>query len=417
MLVTFFIGAQRSLGQGIKLENVVNEQFGTLLESLLKDGKIDEVSAKTYLETVFGYDEAVSNYLKTVNLSQQLKGLGQGKMSFDSYITSLNSSLISFIPQEKQQAYASYMQTHYMMEGAMNEIKSGKIGTNTVELASGIIQGLKESKELKLKNEAIAKKLEVITPTLAKLNSSTAEYKKLNIVDEVESEKNWHTNTNPVMRDKPEYPTTQFTTNYMTLQNGYLLLTTQNYVGAVFNWDKDTRFEPQRIYRNMEKFDFSKDFVMSFHLQMDKRLMQTFEIEIGKGYRVSIARTNGFVSIVTPADYKVTEKYGNLATHNDVKRKSTVVDRDRFIILNQSNYPGLQLMIREKKNPDVNFDGVLKLTISKKGNVFTCKLNDLPGDLTSTVNYFPDKYYLGAVLKETSKKAVVLIHKLELEHL
>ncbi|RWU05032.1 hypothetical protein [Pedobacter chitinilyticus] len=38
----------------IKFENVVNEQFGTLLESLLKDGKLDETSAKTYLETVFG---------------------------------------------------------------------------------------------------------------------------------------------------------------------------------------------------------------------------------------------------------------------------------------------------------------------------------------------------------------------------
>ena len=65
----------------IKLEKVVNEQFGTLLESLLKNGKIDETAAKTYLETVFGYDEGVSSYLQMSNLSDQIKNMGQGKVA------------------------------------------------------------------------------------------------------------------------------------------------------------------------------------------------------------------------------------------------------------------------------------------------------------------------------------------------
>ena len=48
--ISFFctIGTVKAQDYTIKLENVVNEQFGTLLESLLKDGKIDE-AAETIL--------------------------------------------------------------------------------------------------------------------------------------------------------------------------------------------------------------------------------------------------------------------------------------------------------------------------------------------------------------------------------
>ena len=70
----------------ITLDKVLNEQFGTLLETLLKDGKIDETNAKTYLETVFGYDEEVSKYLQTSDFVKQfgsLKQSGFGKSSTD----------------------------------------------------------------------------------------------------------------------------------------------------------------------------------------------------------------------------------------------------------------------------------------------------------------------------------------------
>lgn len=406
--------------QAPKLENIVNEQFGTLLESLLKDGKIDEISAKTYLETVFGYDEAVSNYLQTVNLTQQLKGLGQGKMSLDSYLTNLNSSLISLIPQEKQQAYLSYMQTHYMMEGAMSEIKSGKIGANTAQLASGIIQGIKDNKATKLKNEAIAGKLQVITPTLAKLSASNIEYKKLKIIDELDSDKNWNINTNPSIVNKPDFPSWQFTTNYTALQGGSLFITTQNYVGAVFNWDKETKFEPSKSYKNLEKFDFSKDFVMNLHVAINEKT-DLFKLEIGKGYQLSInPKMNGTYAFVNvPLSYQVTEVYGKLnPVHNkSISRKILATDKERRLYQGVDGYNGSWMSISRKKNPDLDFENGIKISITKKGQTFTCKINDLPYELSSEVSFFPDKYYLGFLVNSINKKAVVQIQKIELEHL
>lgn len=48
----------------------------------------------------------------------------------------------------------------------------------------------------------------------------------------------------------------------------------------------------------------------------------------------------------------------------------------------------------------LNFtESEVKLTITKKGNTFTCRLNDLENfQLSTEVNYFPDKYYLGLLV-------------------
>ena len=58
-----------------------------------------------------------------------------------------------------------------------------------------------------------------------------------------------------------------------------------------------------------------------------------------------------------------------------------------------------------------------KISIMKKGQTFTCKINDLPYELSSEVSFFPDKYYLGFLVNSINKKAVVQIQKIELEHL
>ncbi|MBK6381418.1 MAG: hypothetical protein IPF72_17780 [Chitinophagaceae bacterium] len=60
--VLFFCTTLKAQDNTIKFENIVNEQFGTLLESLLTNGKIDEANAKTYLETVFGYNRSVTGF-------------------------------------------------------------------------------------------------------------------------------------------------------------------------------------------------------------------------------------------------------------------------------------------------------------------------------------------------------------------
>ncbi|RWU05035.1 hypothetical protein [Pedobacter chitinilyticus] len=422
LLLIFCMATSFAQDNKIKLEQVVNEQFGTLLESLLKEGKLDEASAKAYLETVFGHDEAVNNYLQTVNFSKQLANIKQGKLSFDNYLTSLNSTLISLLPQEKQQAYYAYIQTHYMIDGAMNEIKSGKIGENTVNLAVGIIKGSQEAKEERLKKEAIAKKLEIITPTLAKLTATNIPYQKLKILDEIKSDQTWIINTHPSIREDQNY---KYTTNYTNIENGTFKISTQNYVGAVVNWDKETRFEPSRIYRNIDKFDFSKDFVMNLYLKASDKT-DLFKIEIGKGYHLFInPKMNGtYAFISSPMAYQVTDKYGSLNTFHlkEVKRKILNTDKSRGIYLGQDGYNGSWVSLSRKKNPMLNFtESEVKLTITKKGNTFTCRLNDLENfQLSTEVNYFPDKYYLGLLVTGaplSDKKGLVEIRKLELEHL
>lgn len=204
----------------IKLENVVNEQFGTLLETLLKDGKIDETNAKTYLETVFGYDEEVSKYLQTSDFVKQFGSLKQrefGKASTDNLISQLNSSLISFIPAEKQKAFMQHMEVQMLINNSLSEITSGKIGSNTLEITANIIQGSKDAKIERQKKEAIAKKLEAITPTLTKLNSIPKAYNKLKIVDEVDSEINWVVNSNPAVVEDNQF---RYTSNASAFVDG-----------------------------------------------------------------------------------------------------------------------------------------------------------------------------------------------------
>lgn len=412
--IIFWGQTLRAQNNNIKLDELVNEQFGTLLETLIKEGKIDEIGAKTYLETIFGNDESVTNYLQTIDLSKKINGFQQGNLSFDSYLSNINSSLISFIPEDKKQAFMNYFETRMIVEGSMNELLSGEIGSNTINLAAGLIEGGKEAKAERIKKEAIAKKLEVITPTLSKLNNSRA-YTKLKIIDEVDSSSNWIVNKNPVVT---EDATLKYTTNYSKLENGYLKISTENYIQAIFNWDKMMYFKPMRIYKNPEKFDFSKDFKMNLFLKKERKVAETITIEIGKGYKLSIIRQEGYLYFMTPLNYNVTDKYGELRADNRNAKsdKTKLVDKEKGITISKNLY-GNTFYIREKKNQDIDFDGILKITIIKKGNSFICKFNDMEFDLESEINYFPDKYYLGLLLSDTGKKAYTEIHKLELEHL
>lgn len=403
----------------ITLDKVLNEQFGTLLETFLKDGKIDETNAKTYLETVFGYDEEVSKYLQTSDFVKQfgsLKQSGFGKASTDNLISQLNSSLISFIPAEKQKAFMQHMEAQMLINNSLSEITSGKIGSNTLELTANIIQGSKDAKIERQKKEAIAKKLEAITPTLTKLNSNPKAYNKLKIVDEVDSEKNWVVNSNPAVVEDNQF---RYTSNASAFVDGGLKISAENYKAAVFNWDKDTKFEMTKFYKNPEKFDFSKDFKMNLYFKIENRSLQTVAIQIGKSYTVYLRRQEKYMSISTPLQYKVTDKYGILEPDNGkIKSEVLKADEQKRFALSKDWLNGMNLGMREKKLPEINFEGILKLTITKKGTIFTCTFNDLPVEMSTEINYFPDKYFLGfLVLNNLSKKPNMEIHKLELEHL
>lgn len=433
VLVFLFIGLNsQSQDNSIKIENVVNEQFGTLLESLLTDGKIDEANAKNYLEAVFGYNDDVNNYLNTNSFTQQFnsfKQIGTSKLSTDTFMAQLNSSLLSFIPAEKQQAFMQHMQAQMMIQGSMNELVSGKIGSNSVELASGIIQGIGEAKAERQKKEVIAQKLALITPTLDKLKNNK-DYKKLKVVDDFSKYDNWILNSNPaVLREDNQ---NRYTINTSRIEGGVLKIATENYVPAVFNWDKETKFELSRFYKNIEKFDFSKDFTMNLYLSVGEKT-EKFDIVLAKGYYVNFMTDyEHHTYISTPGNYQTSDKYGNLfaagtSGERYIKRNKEIEkvffnDKEKKITVGLNSYNVNYMLYKNKKNPDIDFKtSVVKITISKVGNIFTCQLNDSQElQFSNEISYFPDKYFLGFLVNGEplkGKKGLLNIHKFELEHL
>lgn len=418
----------------IKFENVVNEQFGTLLESLLTNGKIDEVNAKNYLEAVFNYDDDVNNYLNTNNFTQQFnsfKQTGASKLSTDAFIAQLNSSLISFIPAEKQQAFAQFMQGQMMIEGSFNELTSGKIGVNSVSLASGIIDGIGDAKKERLKKEAIAQKLAVITPTLDKVKKND-NYKKIKIIEEFSKYDNWILNSNPsILREDIQ---NRFTINTSKIEGGVLKIASDNYVPAVSKIDKDTKYEVSRYYKNKGKFDFSKDFTMNLYLSVGEKT-DLFSIVIGRGYYINIRpNINGeFTNIASPNGYFTSDKFGvlnyfGIGADGFFRKDENAIDKviysnkERKVGTGVSKNYGNYIGFRNKNNTDLDFSkSIVKITISKVGNIFTCKLNDVQDlQISNEIKYFPDKYFLGFLVNGaplSGKKGLLNIHKVELEHL
>ncbi|MDR6764370.1 hypothetical protein J2Y38_004603 [Flavobacterium sp. 2755] len=421
IIILLFSGIVNAQNNTNTFENAVGGDFGTLLEGLLVDGKIDETSAKNYLEAVFGYDEQVSSFLQTANFTGELGKLKQGNLSIDNYLSSINSSLISFVPQDKKQAYQQNLQKQMIYQSGVNDLFNGKINASVLQLAADVFQTLKEEKEAKLKREAIAKKLEAITPTLTRLNTNGKTYQKLKIVDEVDDIKNWVVNSKPSIRDDGRY---RYTKNPTTLENGALKISTETQA-SFFSSEKMAFFELDNTYKNVEKFDFSKDFSMNLYFKMDKKDDQYVTMEIGNGYRLTIQRMHSFnggmLIITTPLKYAVSDKYGVLTEKkDDSPKEKPIFDKEMGISIMQMGKSKKMLTIPEKyHNNGISFDENIKLTITKKGNLFSCKINDLPLEMTSEVNYFPNKYLLGFAVYSyvVTKKAYVEIQKLELEHL
>lgn len=413
---------QNATGKTIKFENVVNEQFGTLLESLMTDGKIDETNAKAYLETVFGYDESVSNYLKTVSLTQQISNLQQGSMSFDDFLSSVNQTLLHSIPSQFYSSLEENMEGYMMVENVLSELQNGQVGSHTVNLVSEIIKSNQEWNIEKQKNAEIANKLSLITPQLSKLQSTAVECKKLEIIDDVTSKINWIELPNPPIPeitmnvDVPQRKTfcgSQLENGHITITDRYNLINTPQYLLV----------EDFNYYKNPEKFDFSKDFSMNLYFKIGANgTNNKFTINIGNGYQLIIthnANGKGWLFIETPDEYLITEKYGKLKAHNTndkTKKKLEWIDKERYIAKGYNSFRGSHLVFRESKLT-IDFDAILKINILKKDDIFTVQFNDLPGELTTKINYFPNKHYLGFKVENSTNTSFVELHKLELKHL
>ncbi len=371
----------------LKLENVVNEQFGTLLESLLTDGKIDETNAKLYLETVFGYDEAVSNYLQTASLSQQINNIQQTNVSFDNYLSSLSHTLISALPDHVRKSIGVDMSSYVLAQNIIHEITSGKPGEATLSLIDNIM-------EENAQKQALIAKMAKLTPTLEKLNQNkkfTAQDKKHVVFNSFNKEE-WNEIT---VNMANEYKTEHHYTvgnilNTISIHNDYLEVFNQ-----VPNKDATGIFQyyALRILKNKDRFDFSKDFKADFWIELDQsEKLSGLGIVIGKGYELDLhSGKNLGLLVATPKEYSLT------TTYSDIKQK----------------WPYSRKTDKISKNT-LDFKSI-KVSIIKRSSSFYCLINEHEiSNVTNTIHYFPDKYFLGFKQAGSGK---VKIHQLVLEHL
>jgi len=400
------------------LESKIYQEYGTMLETLMKGNSITKENAVKYLEVVLDFDETATSNIQLAdfdNKLNQLKLASKGKLSQQDFMTALNGNLLTLLPPASRQQMAATMEAQLRVSGMMSELESGKLGVNTLSLVGDLFADIRANRAERLRKEEIARKLSYVTPTLSMIKAAdTAAYKKLKIIDEVDSAENWIAFNNPrILQDgDPETGST----NYAVLKNGYLTLSDPYKIS-----DKQLLyFDILRCYKNPEQFDFSKDFAMTLYFKLNDKVNNIFNIEIGKGYHLSIMRNYngpGRFYLMTPNKYTTTDKYGKMVGTNleGVKRFSEDIDKQ----LNISRFgDAYTSRIYYSKKALAQPDEVLKVTIIKKGSVFTAKFNDLPGEMSTTVEYFPDKYSLGFSAKSESRTGSVSeIHKLELEHL
>ena len=377
----------------IKFENVVNEQFGTLLESLLKDGKIDETSAKTYLETVFGFDAAANNYIQAQNLTQTLSNLSQNNLSLGDFSKLLNSNLLSLIPTSYQQ---QLMQNpSYLGWQLGEELRNGGLSSSSIQnLMDMFEKGMEES----ARKKQIIGKLQQITPTLYRLSKqNTANAKKFKITETFDNAENVNELNNPrhltniVMVKNGTLTLSQDWSYFQSGGSGMLAMQNENH-----SWiDKTDR----RIYKNLQKFDFSKDFTAIFHLKfltptLDKKgkyfATNRLKINIGKGYVVYLENDwKGNFMLSSPSNYEVTENYGNLKeSKGNIKSEKKKIT-DKIVYEKNSKKQSIDFSTELKPHTPI------KLTITKVGDVFTASIDGFDVILENKIDYYPDKYYLG----------------------
>lgn len=387
MLLSCSIITVNAQDNGIKIENVVNDQFSTLLQSLLKDGKIDETAAKTYLETVFGYSDGVSSYLQTSDLSAQIKNMAKGNTASFGEFEKLSNSLIDLVPAKYQNEMRSNLQLQSLINGSINELSSGQIGESTLQLVDGIITDIKEDRERLAKEKQLLEKIKAITPTLNSLNKNASFNKKAKYSIALTKE-NWL-----------EIPDPNWSKKTARLNKAVVTANGIEFEGNWKNFAPPT-YQFSRFFRNTEKFDFSKDFKAEFEISVDNsRTYNFFEIQLAGMYQMELqcyqGRGTKAFSIMTPKKYFLTNKYGIFYNTKYTKPngfKSTI--------------------IRDKNNPCVDYTKPVKVVMQKTGSQLTLQINDCTEIVTIDMDYFYNKYQL-----DFRFAGKVILHSMTLEHL
>lgn len=404
-----FVGtAIQAQQKDLKLEDVVNEQFGTLLESLLVNGKIDETNAKTYLETVFGYDESVNSYVQGLNLTQQIQNAGKVNLSIDKYVENLGSNLFNLIPANYQQQLLK--NPNYIGWKLGQEMNTGKISTETMGNAINL---LVDSYKQTQKDKLIIEKLEQITPKINSLKKTASN--KMTVLNDSSNVDNWK--LNPV-KIKKGFFSDQSTYNKATIEAGDLVLDPTE-----INTDKFLN-----LYKNKEKFDFTKDFKITIKGRLDsfeyKKIpyqMSNFSVLIGQYYLFDVLLShtkkyedyNNFSLFgVKTHNPKFTTNYGSFY-YEDQNPASFRKGESTKVITTFFNKQWKKFA-EATVNENLNLNNGFELVIESRTGYMTCFINGIDSAIQKQITYFPNKFSLD-IKANTDKKTI--IESVKLEHL
>lgn len=391
-----------------KIEHIVNEQFSTLLEGLLKNGKIEEADAKSYLQTVFANDEGVNNYLAGLELSRQIKNFGKENISLDSYVQKLGSNLLGLVPPEFFEKLRK--NPHYIGWKLGQEMNAGRLSMETL---SDAVSLLADSYKENQRNREFIVKLKEITPKASQLKPNASKNKS--VANDARHTANWK--TNPLKIEKGFF-SDESTYNKVTIEEGKVLLEPSGYFDKFSN-----------IYKNKEKFDFSKNFRAKIKLRApktEKHRKLTYQgigvsILIGQYYlfESSMLYSSSYEDVTDWSAFSVkmpeasfTPIYANFYYEN-----SNLYSKDPNVwtVTNSSlalgkSFNGLYKKSNAVENAALNFRDGCELTISYENGMLKYFINGVDTGIEKAVTYMPNKFAFDI-------KGQALIESLILEHL
>ena len=385
------------------IEGATNERFGTLLETLMADGKLSESGARAYLEAVFEYDEKAISYLNSISIQPYLDQIKSNTFS----TAAINSKLLEAVPLTlKQQLNKN---PTYIGWKLGRELDGGSLSAASVfNVAFIVFDAIKDAKRQKM----IIEKLKVITPTTARLKQLPIETPKQTVINDSKHTGNWKINPEKIKKGMFSLDATY---NKVTFQDGYLAFDPNDGYADSF----------QNSYQNKERFDFSKDFRITIKGKLDpytydkvEYLASNFSIKIGDMYIFDAYLMHAF-------------KFDKLENWSSINAKSPAITfTPRFGIYNYENLlfmtgkPNTTTTVNimtsgykkiATENPSFNFtDGKFEVVIENIAGIMSMKINGIDTGVKQQVVYMPNRYSFDI---KAAINRITFIESMKLEHL
>jgi len=388
----------------VTIESAIADRFSTLLEALMLDGKLSESEARIYIEAVFDYDEAVIKHINTISVQPFIDKIKTGTFNVDE----INRNLIEAVPETYRQQLLK--NPNYLGWQIGREMNNGRISAQSISAVTNmILDGIKNNQ----RNKAIIQKLQAITPTRAILAEKSAATPKLTVVNDKSNLKNWKINPE---KTKPNASNNNTTYNKVVIDNGMVV-----FESSVMGYADQF----QNTYRNIEKFDFSKDFRITIKGQLHpftyKKVAYNtsyFSIKLGDMYKIDVCATYtavyedvtdvSSISIKLPAAEFLPE-YGKF-TYEDVLFFTKKPNVSTFI--NKMNKAYKKVAATE--NPNFNYSNGFEFVIENHGGVLTFLTNGIDLGLKQAMGYLPNKYSFDI---KGDTDMITKIESMKLEHL